>query len=128
MALGPELRHPCVPERTTARLCDTTDSGLNGELTDDAFVFGQGRHYICAEVSYLYTASGGTAHRQLHSARRWLQGVLTTACRAKQDMAFLQLVNAPSVSQSLFLGLAHRCKAGEPHHQGEDAGGAGARE
>ena len=37
------------------------------------------RHYICTDVSYLYTASVGSTRRQLHSVSpswwRWLQGV-----------------------------------------------------
>ena len=67
------------------------------------------RHYICADVSYLYTASGSSTRRQLHSVspswRRWLQGVLqlrAVRCRTWRSCSWLrhrQWHNFSSVSE-----------------------------
>ena len=68
------------------------------------------RHCICAEVSNLYTASGGSAHRQLQSVSlgaAFASGCAHSCVPRGAVKAFLHLVTAPSVAQSLFLGPLH---------------------
>ena len=75
------------------------------------------RHYICADVSYLYTGSGGSTRRQLHSVspswRRWLQG---DAGHGVPAVGYG--TDSGTISLPFLNGLAHRCRAGELRHQG----------